>query len=127
MQRQWCKVAGGTIVVAPGGITAGETEADGWVPVVDTGPGPAADQLADEMYVVHPDRVQRTWVNVRERPETANRRSVEDLLINAIDGLRAYAQTPTPTNAQTVSTVKLLARAVAALLRAQRGDFTEAP
>lgn len=52
--------------------------------------------------------------------EFANEDDLNDRLDHALDNLRAYRDTPTPSNVQTVAVVKLLCRVVIALVRLYR-------
>lgn len=61
----WCKVVDGVVVQAPGGIAEGETEADGWLPVLDVGPWPGPDETGDVTLTVRGDLVERSWANIR--------------------------------------------------------------
>lgn len=60
----WCKVVDGAVIVAPGGIADGETEADGWLPVVDVPPFPQPGQSGDVVLAVKPNRVERSWRDI---------------------------------------------------------------
>ena len=125
-QQQWARVVDGVMLVAPGAKPPGADPAE-WLPVVDTNDPPPLTHTASETYLIHPDRVVRTWVNPVERPEFANARTVATLLRDVLPDLRDYAALAAPTNAQTVAVVKRLCRAVNALVRDRVADFTEAP
>ena len=61
----WAKVANGAVIVAPGAITEGETEADGWLTVRDLEPLPGAGETGDATLTVRADCVERTWSHIR--------------------------------------------------------------
>lgn len=54
--------------------------ADGWLPVVDVGPAPTADQTGTEHLTVNGATVERTWTAIADLPP-----SPRDLLIVAVD------------------------------------------
>lgn len=97
--------------------------ADGWLPVVPSGPTPGPLQTGTLVRTVNGGQVDETWTGITNVAELVNADTLRTQAAAALQANRDFVALASPTNAQTLAQVKALSRQVNGLIRNLLGLF----
>ena len=96
---------------------------DGWLPLVDSGPTPGANQTGTQVLTVGPTQVTRTWTGIADVPELVNAQTIRDQATAALQANRDFLAIASPTNAQVLVQVRALTQQNVKVIRQVLGLF----